>query len=433
MAFVLSVAATAGILLGYARLAEVLARVMPRWLAWFVALPLSAQLAVQPIIILLRPMLPVWGIPANILAAPAAPLVTFLGVMGAITGPLPGPISDFFTWLGWFPAAWIAGIARAVALVPLTEVAWLAGLPGLIVLALVTGVALAALRAKRARLWLVGSGGLLIVGLVSQSLPTVVSSLRVPNEWSIAQCDVGQGDSIVYRTTETTVVVDSGDDAGAMEDCLDLLGIRQVDYLVLTHFDRDHVGASEVFHGITGVVLTGPPENNEDRERLAQLAHHGAEIIQVAEGDVFDLGGAVMSVVWPSAQPLSPPGNDSSVVAVFSPTPACPLCVSMVALGDLGENAQRMVGDRLQGVTVDVVKVSHHGSADQHPELYRQLESRIALIGVGATNRYGHPAPSVLDFLADQDQFVVRSDIHGTAVVTGTEGRDADVWWSGER
>jgi competence protein ComEC len=353
--------------------------------------------------------------------------------MGAITGPLPGPISDFFTWLGWFPAAWIAGIARAVALVPLTEVAWLSGFPGLIVLALVTGVALAALRAKRARLWLVGSGGLLIVGLVSQSLPTVVSSLRVPNEWSIAQCDVGQGDSIVYRTTETTVVIDTGDDAGAMEDCLDLLGIRQVDYLVLTHFDRDHVGASEVFHGITGVVLTGPPENSEDRERLAQLAHRGAEIIQVAEGDVFDLGGAVMSVVWPSAQPLSPPGNDSSVVAVFSPTPACPTCVSMVALGDLGENAQRMVGDRLQGVTVDVVKVGHHGSADQHPELYRQLESRIALIGVGVTNRYGHPAPSVLDFLADQDQFVVRSDIHGTAVVTGTEGRDADVWWSGER
>jgi competence protein ComEC len=90
LAFVLSVAATAGILLGYARLADLLERVMPKPLAWFVALPLSAQLAVQPIIILLRPMLPVWGIPANILAAPAAPLVTFLGVMGAITGPLPG-------------------------------------------------------------------------------------------------------------------------------------------------------------------------------------------------------------------------------------------------------------------------------------------------------------------------------------------------------
>jgi len=433
LAFVLSVAATAGILLGYAKLAEVLDRVMPTPLAWFVALPLSAQLAVQPIIILLRPMLPVWGIPANILAAPAAPLVTFLGVMGAITGPLPGPVSDIFTWLGWFPAAWIAGIARAVSLAPLTEVSWVAGIPGLIALAIVTTLALFAIRAKKSGPWMLGSAAVLVVGVVSQTLPGVVSTLRVPEGWSIAQCDVGQGDSVVYRTHDVTVVIDTGDSEELMEKCLQLLRIRHVDYLVLTHFDRDHVGASAVFHGITDVVLTGPPENDEDRERLGRLAYFGATIRQVTEGDRFDLGGVVMDVLWPSSGLLSAPGNDSSVVNVFTPTATCPTCLSMAALGDLGEMPQRMLMDRMANVRVDVVKVSHHGSADQYPDLYRQLGSQIALIGVGATNRYGHPAQSVLDYLEQQQQSVIRSDRHGTAVLVGTGGPDVRVWWSGER
>ena len=433
LAFVLSVAATAGILLGYARLATVLERVMPKPFAWFVALPLSAQLAVQPIIILLRPMLPVWGIPANILAAPAAPLVTFLGVMGAITGPLPGPLSDFFTWLGWFPAAWIAGIARAVSLAPLTEVSWVAGVPGLIALAIVTTLALAAIRAKKSGMWLVGSAAVLVIGVSAQTLPGMVSSWRVPAGWSVAQCDVGQGDSLVYRTPEATVVIDTGEDEELLEACLLLLRIRHVDYLVVTHFDRDHVGASEVFHGITDVVLTGPPENQEDRNRLDNLARHGATIREVFEGDRVDLGGAVMEVVWPSRVSLSPPGNDSSVVTVFTPTETCPTCVSMVALGDVGDRPQRMLMDRLSHVRVDVVKVSHHGSADQYSPLYDLLESRIALIGVGASNRYGHPASSVLDYLGHQGQTIIRSDHHGTAVLVRDGGRDVRLWWSGER
>lgn len=433
LAFVLSVAATAGILLGYARLAGVLEKIMPKPLAWFVALPLSAQLAVQPIVILLRPALPVWGIPANILAAPAAPLVTLFGVLGAITGPLPGPVADFFTWLGWFPAAWIAGIARAVALAPLTEVRWVAGIPGLIALAIATALALFAIPARSSRLWLVASGAVLSAGLVSQALPGVVAQWRVPSGWSVAQCDVGQGDSVVYQAGDVTIVIDTGDSAELMEACLRTLRIRWVDYLLLSHFDRDHVGATEVFQGKTTTVLTGPPENDEDRERLAHLADHGARIVEVVEGDRFDLGSVVLDIVWPAGGALSQPGNDSSVVTVFTPTGDCPACLSMVALGDLGQMPQRMLSARLSGVSVDVVKVSHHGSADQYPDLYHQLGARVALIGVGATNRYGHPADSVMDFLADQGHHIIRSDKQGTSVVAAAKDGRVQIWNSGER
>ncbi len=433
LAFVLSVVATAGILLGYAWLAGILERVMPKPLAWFVALPLSAQLAVQPIIILLRPAIPLWGIPANVLAAPAAPLVTFFGVMGAVTEPIPGPLADLFTWLGWFPAAWIAGIARAVALSPVNEIPWIQGVPGLLALAVVTALVVAGLRAASPTLWFAGGAALFGLVIMGHTLPGVILKTRVPSDWSVAQCDVGQGDSVVYKTDDTTVVIDTGDNGDLMAQCLSLLSIQRVDYLLLTHFDRDHVGATEVFHGITDRVLAGSPENDDDRARLAALAQSGATIIDVVEGDRIDLGGVWLEVMWPAAQPLAAPGNDSSVVALFTPDESCLGCVSMVALGDIGANPQRMLTGRISGVSIDVVKVSHHGSADQYPPLYDQLNSRIALIGVGATNRYGHPASSVLDFLDIQGQHIVRSDRDGTSTISRSGPGGFQIWTSQKR
>lgn len=426
-AFVLSVAATAGILLGYQFFAGALQSLMPTWLAYFVALPISAQVAVQPIIILLRPTLPVWGIVANVLAAPAAPLVTLCGLLGSLMGGLWAPVADFFTWLGWFPAAWIAAIARAVSLSPIVEIGWIPGLAGAISLACVTAMVVGALLAGRPLLWWVGAASILVAGFLSSSLPQFMASMRVPPGWSLAQCDVGQGDAVIYQTSSETVVIDTGDDPEAMERCLQLLRIRHVDYLVLTHFDRDHVGASAVFEGRATHVLSGPPDNDEDRERLQRLESSGAHVVQVRAGDEVTLTGASLRVLWPTVQPLAEPGNASSVVVAITPTRTCDTCVSVIALGDIGQSSQRMLADRLGVESFDAVKVSHHGSSDQYAQLYQLLRTRIALIGVGENNGYGHPAPSILTTLTQTGHTIIRSDLHGTAVVT-REGGQFQIW-----
>jgi competence protein ComEC len=74
-----------------------------------------------------------------------------------------------------------------------------------------------------------------------------------------------------------------------------------------------------------------------------------------------------------------------------------------------------------------VVKVSHHGSADQHPALYRLLEARVALIGVGVDNPYGHPAPGILRVL-EESSVVIRSDISGTVTLHKNDAGDIVVW-----
>jgi competence protein ComEC len=93
-------------------------------------------------------------------------------------------------------------------------------------------------------------------------------------------------------------------------------------------------------------------------------------------------------------------------------------------LGDLSADPQRMLRASVRGA-VEVVKVSHHGSADQDPGLYGQIAPRIALIGVGVDNTYGHPTATTLAML--QSSAVGRTDQDGIVAVVG-EGETLALW-----
>lgn len=425
-AFVLSVAATAGIVVGLKPTATALSRFMPGWLAWLIGLPLVAQLAVQPIVVLLRPALPVWGIPANLLAAPFVPAVTITGLVGSIAEPFAPWLSQVAVAWGWWPSSAIAAIARAVATLPVTEIPWWSGFPGAMAAALLSGCLWWAVWSRRWRRSLVAMGviGVMVVG--SQLLPPVLTRLAVPAGWKIAQCDVGQGDAVVVATDQGYVVIDTGDDEELLRECLAILGISQINTLVLTHFDRDHVGQSAVFHKRVDTVLAGPPDNAEDLARLDALANHGGSVVQVQEGFTRHYGDYSLEVVWPTSTPLGSPGNDSSVVVALRPTTEAGL--SLLALGDLGEVTQSMLHARLPGQRFDVVKVSHHGSADQSEAFYRDIDAVVGLIGVGGDNDYGHPSGVTLSLLDSLDTQVIRSDQLGTATLGRSENGLIELW-----
>ena len=109
--------------------------------------------------------------------------------------------------------------------------------------------------------------------------------------------------------------------------------------------------------------------------------------------------------------------NDASVVLRVRTGGA-----TLLALGDLETAAQRMLAGTAPTGPVDVVKVSHHGSARQDPGLYRQLRPRAALVGVGP-NTYGHPAPPTLAMLAGLGTLVLRTDRTGDVAVLSAGAR----------
>ncbi|MBG6225569.1 competence protein ComEC [Arthrobacter sp. CAN_A2] len=137
-AFLLSVAATLGLVTAGPRVSEALQRVMPRPAAQLLAIPLTAQLFCTPILVLIQPTLPLYSLPANVLASPVVPAITLLGMLAvlALVGApvLVPPLIGSAQW----GTRWVAGVAEALSAGPGAAVPWLPGAPGAAAAALVS-------------------------------------------------------------------------------------------------------------------------------------------------------------------------------------------------------------------------------------------------------------------------------------------------------
>lgn len=417
--FALSACATAGLILLAGPLSRALARIMPAPIAAILGVPLAAQLACQPVLILLDPAIAAYGVPANLLAAPAAPVGTVVGMIGCLVLPLLPQVGIALLHVAWLPASWIALVAHGAAALPAARLPWPEEWTGAGLLAATTALALwLALARRRPRPVVVVLTGLLVVG-AAVPIGTGVAGpwLRAggrPTEWLVADCDVGQGDAVLLRSDDATALVDTGPEPAALARCLQLMGVGRIDLLVLTHWDHDHVGGVDAVVGRVGTVLHGPADGSRSSGPLDRLTSGGADPVEASAGLVGRLGGARWRVLWPDEG--EPPGNDASVVlALDAPD------YRGVFLGDLGEDAQDRLLARHDPGRVDLVKVAHHGSADQSARLYEHLRAAVGVIGVGADNGYGHPTASLLGMMAGLGSAVVRTDRCGTAVLSAAD------------
>ena len=424
--FALSVLATAGLLVLAGPLARVLAQWMPTALAAIIAIPLAAQLACQPVLILLSPSLPLYGVPANILAGSAAPIATVVGLFACLALPLLPGVAAGLLALAWLPSAWIAAVAHGVSQLPGTRLPWPGGAPGMLLLSLVTLLTLVVvLRGPAARpaRWPAAVLAVLLVGLGGYSGSLIGTGIgRVvsfPRDWQIAACDIGQGDAVVVRDGDQYALVDVGPDPQLLAACLAALGISHIDLLVLTHYDLDHIGGVDAVLGKVDTALVGAPENAHDERLHERLLAGGATVRQAASGDVGTLGRLRWNILWPvRGATTMQVGNPGSITILFDGRG-----LRSIFLGDLGEESQTALLRSSPPGRVDVVKVAHHGSADQSPELYAELRARVGLISAGAANTYGHPTEKLLHTLVSVGTLAVRTDREGLAVVApGADG-----------
>jgi competence protein ComEC len=429
--FVLSVLATLGLLVLTRPLARRLSAILPASVATMLAIPLAAQLACQPVLVLLSPTLPAYGVPANLLAAAAAPVATITGLAACLLLPVLPWVAGPLVWVAWLPATWIAAVATTTAALPGSSVPWVGGPMGVALTLACTAGILALLPARRPggrqAVLRLASGGLLCVvagctvgALVGTGLGRAVA---FPSDWQIAACDIGQGDAVLIRDGDQVALVDVGPDPALLTGCLAELGIDRVDLLVLTHYDLDHVGGLAAVIGRVDTALVGPPENAQDARLLTRLTRAGAAVTETARGEHGTLGGLAWQVLWPirDASVLAT-GNAGSVTIRFEGRG-----IRSVFLGDLDEEGQVALLDAGPIGPVDVVKVAHHGSGDQSPALYAELRASVGLVSVGADNGYGHPTRSLLNLLGSAGTAVVRTDQDGLAVVapTGDVAREA--------
>ncbi|MFD5571660.1 ComEC/Rec2 family competence protein [Streptomyces cadmiisoli] len=427
--FLLSVLATGALLTLAPRWSAALRgrRVPPR-LAEALAAAAAAQAVCAPVVVVLSARVSLVAVPCNLLAEFAIAPATVLGFAALATAPVAMPVAEALARGASWPAGWLADVARTGAALPGAGVDWPGGWAGAATLALVTPVVVAVGRRLLRHPWLCAACGVLLVLAVVQPPPlTRVVTGWPPPGWRLAMCDVGQGDATVLAAGEGTgVVVDAGPDPGLVDRCLRDLGITRIPLVVLTHFHADHVaGLPGVLRGRSvGAIETTGLEEPADQARFVRrhAAARGIAVRGARAGERRRTGDLSWQVLWPPPG-QSPQGavadaaNDASVTLLVRSAG-----LRMLLLGDLEPPAQQALLRGPEAASlggVDVLKVAHHGSAYQDPELIRRAAPRLALISCGADNPYGHPAPGTVAALQAGGARVLRTDLDGAMAVVG--------------
>jgi competence protein ComEC len=427
----LSFAAVAGLFCLAPPLAAWFGGWLPGRIADLAGLAAAASLATAPVVVWHFGRLSLVGLALNVVAVPVAAPIVILALAGLGVGAVFPAAGVAIAWMAGLGAGMLLLAARVGSAIPGAAVdlpamvapVLLVGVLGLLALARLArpGAAPERLRGPPWRALTV-LGGALVLGAWSLGVP------GRPPPWpsvaSLSVLDIGQGDAILLRSPEgRAALVDTGP-PGAPAPVVAALrrtGVRRVDTLVMTHDSLDHVGGVIDILGRfpVGVVLH-PPEPVDGWQPAAQAAiaaarARGVSVREIRAGSGIDLGLWRLRVLSPVGR--RPAGADPNPYSLVARASAGSLDVLLTA------DAESDALSRLVTGSVDVLKVSHHGSED--PGLPRQLSSlrpRVALISAGEHNQFRHPRPETLAALAAQGASVLRTDLSGDLSVSVVGG-----------
>ncbi|MBU6147779.1 MAG: ComEC/Rec2 family competence protein [Actinomycetales bacterium] len=463
--FTLSVTATAGLIWWAPPLRAGIERRLPRLpraVVGAVIVAIVAHLVTLPVIAGFTGEVSAVGILANILVAPVVAWVTLAGLLAAVLGVVAARPATWAAMLASPGAEWIGAVAHWSAGLPWASMWWPRGVAGLLsglLVSCLTGWALAG--CPGARRWIAAGR---VTGAAPTAVPTVALILvliagliagllstrarpwggGLPEEWAVAVCDVGQGDAAAVSIgPRTAIVIDAGPDPRLVDRCLRRLGVRDIPLLVLTHGHADHVDglAGVLRRRSVGTALLSPlAEPAPAAARVARLLDEaGVRARPAVMGERWQVGGVSVEVLWPP--PLSdgrtqqvlgrgsdpnnmsvvtlidigPPRLDGSTVAPGPVGSPGQQRLRILLTGDLEGAAQAAIMAQWAPLAVDLIKVPHHGSPDQHPGFAEWAGARGAVISVGA-NDYGHPAPTTVRAYT-RTAAPLRTDEHGTLII----------------
>ena len=399
---------------------------LPAPVADGVAATLGAELCVFPIQASVFHVVPFVALLSNLLVVPLASLFLFAA---AILFPLllAGPVAAALA-LG--PLALLSGaidaLLRLLDALGAVRVVPTPPFAESVLLALLLAAA-GTLRRRRPRRAALACA--LVLVFLASARP---SAAERPGEARLVALDVGQGDAFLLVTESGRVLVDGGGTFDAAYDFgrtrllprLAALGAVSFDAIVLTHPHPDHarglLAAMRLLPVDRVYLPRGAPRNVFLDEALGAASGGGVPVEALGAGDRFEAAGLVFEALHPGPETYtrSPENNGSLVLSVR-------LCGRRVLLtGDVEAPAERDLLARGVDLSADVLKVAHHGSrTSTTPELLARIAPRVALVGVGRRNRFGHPGPEVMARLAEAGATVFRTDRNGDVALLFRQGR----------
>jgi competence protein ComEC len=396
-----------------------------RWLATNLAASVIASLVTTPLVAWTFGRVSLIAPVTNLVATPLLGLAQPMLFLALLIAPLK-PVARFVAdathpLLALFDLVSVAGADVPYASIPVAPTIGAAFLGGVVSVALIVAC--------------VGRfpGRPLIAATAATSALVWLPLLPAPHAGvELHMIDVGQGDALALRTPANRwILFDAGrtwrgGDAGRTSV---IPYVRRrggtVEAFVLSHPHDDHVGgAATVLDALRprlylDAAYAGGSEAY--RASLSVAVRRQIPWRRVHPGDSLDIDGVLLRVLGPDSAWTAglDDANDASVIIMARYGD-----IRFLLTGD-AETAEEswLVESAGELLDADVLKVAHHGSrTSTSPGFLAAVRPRIALISVGAGNRYGHPGARVLDDLAERGALVVRTDRSGSVVVR-TDGR----------
>lgn len=235
----------------------------------------------------------------------------------------------------------------------------------------------------------------------------------LPKDLRIYFIDVGQGDSTLILTPKgNSILIDGGgSETGSFDVGEKILlpylldrGVTKIDYMMISHFDSDHVGGLfSILENlrVEHVLISKQGKESENYKHFLEISKRKKiKVIYVEAGDRINIEkNMFFEILFPTRNLISENIlNNNSIVArlVYKN-------IKILFTGDIEEIAEKeliKLYSKTNKLRADILKVAHHGSKSSTIASFLKLVNpRISLIGVGATNTFGHPNIGVLERL----------------------------------
>ena len=274
-------------------------------------------------------------------------------------------------------------------------------------------------------LWLIA--GLVLAGCTIDPVGPAPQATLASDQGTlkVVFLDVGQGDSILIQAPNgQTMLIDGGRSTSLAETViiprLKEWGASQVDVMVVTHPDADHisglVGMLEKFP-VALVALTGDQHATQIYERLLlDIRDKNIQALKVRTGTTISFDPAVkLEVLGPDDAAVNQDNtNDGSIVIKLTYGQT-----SFLLTGDAEFAENLSILRRGADVRSTVLKLGHHGSSTSTDENWlRAVQPQLGIISAGKDNPFGHPHVEVVRALDNLGIPYIRTDEHGTITVT---------------